>query len=277
LWKTADGALLYLDYTINVNSDVHVSIASMTGEIAFCGGRSPALQLGIAIDPDCHVIDTGHQFAGGAVNSLIKGQLRLPLTRAALEAIEHVRQGNTPKFEVGLHASAFVKTKEAGPLDLCRVDFADPGPIEIEVQRDSWQTELQKVSPMGSVLIEIPVSFSRAAPWDRVWRGLDAAAINLAQGGEVAYKNCVSEVRQALDCWKEIDGFGSKQRLDRQQSKRERLQAAASALYHFCSLSVHADEHQVDWTRSDAILAISTLCSLLAVRDPWATTVKSIY
>ena len=167
-----------------------------------------------------------------------------------------------------MHASVFVKNKRTGLYDACRLDTPQ-GPIQLSADRDIWQSQVRAVSPMGRVLVEIPLAVTRTAPWDRVWARLDAASTNLAQGGEMGCKNCVNEVRQALDAWRKIEGFNAgSSRGGLQKDKRERLHDAANALYHYCSLSAHGDEHQVTWTRADAVLALSSLSALLAARDP---------
>lgn len=268
LSKTADGAMLRLGYVMHLVPGVHVSISGITGEIAFLRHQS-ALQLGIAFDPDCYVVDTDHQFQGGARQSIIRGQLRLPLTLGALEAAERFRDGAPPEFAITLRATAFVGNKETERFDACRLDFAPIGPIQLHADRDTWQRQIRNVSPMGSVLAEIPLAVTREAPWDRVWARLDAASANLAHGGESGSKNCVSEIRQALEAWRAIDGFNARlSPAERQKDKRQRLFDVASALQHYCSLSVHADEHQTEWNRADAIMALSTLCALLSARNP---------
>lgn len=268
LSKTADGAMLRLGYVMHLVPSVHVSISCITGEVAFRGKQPPDLQLGIAFDPHCYVVDTDHEFQHGVRQLLVRGQLQLPLTLAALEAAERFRDGAPPEFVITLHASVFVENKEAGRFDACRLDLAPSGPLQFQAHRDTWQNQIRNVSPMGSVLPEIPLAVTRQAPWDRVWARLDAASANLAQGGENGYKNCVSEIRQALDAWRKLDGFEAGSQAGKQKDKRQRLHDTANALYHYCSLSVHADEHQANWARADAVLALSTLCALLSARDP---------
>lgn len=268
LLKTADGAILRLGYVAHLFPGVCVSLSSITGDIAFCGRKS-ILHLGFVFDPICYVIDTDKEFICKTHQSVIRGRLQLSLTLAALEAIERLRAGTSPEFTIALHASAFVLNKQTGLYDACRLQAGQLGGIQVHADRDIWQSQVRNVSPIGSVLVEIPLAANRAAPWDRVWARIDAAAANLAQGGESGSKNCVSEIRQALDAWRKIDGFeAGVSPAGKQKGKRERLHDTANALYHYCSLSVHADEHQTDWTRADAILALSTLCALLSARNP---------
>jgi hypothetical protein len=110
---------------------------------------------------------------------------------------------------------------------------------------------------------------SRNDPWTAVWDQLDKAAAYLTQGGEIGWEGCVAKVRQALELRMQIDKVApGPVKADRNQDQRERLNDIAKALFHYCSLAVHADRHATRWTRADAVLVFSTLCGLLAIRDP---------
>jgi hypothetical protein len=268
LSKTAGGALLRLGYAIHLLPGVHVSLSGLTADVLFHGKPQVDLPLGLAGDPACHVIDTDHEFPIGVRQFIIQGHLRLPLTFDALEAIERFRDGGVPEIAVTMNATAFVKNKATGHYEACRLDFASPSPVRHALQRDAWLTQMRNAAQVGSVLVEIPLAVTRQPPWDRVWARLDAATADLGQGGESGNKNCVHEVRQALDAWRKIDGIEAGSKGGKEKDKRQRLHGVANALYHYCSLSAHADEHDTDWSRADAILALATLCGLLSARDP---------
>jgi hypothetical protein len=262
--------MLRLGYSMILSSDLHISISGITGEIGVVTGQA-RLALGVAVDPQCYVIHTGYKFPSGGAQSTIKGHLRLPVSLAALEAVERLRHGAPPEFTVVLHGSVFVHDEETKLCDVCRlqIDGSSDNPVQIRADRDNWIRQMRSVSPMGSVLVEIPLPVERAEPWNHVWERLESATANLAQGGEMGCKNCVSEVRQALEAWRKIDNFQvgiSKE--GKRKDKEQRLHDAANALFHYCSLSVHADEHRSPWTRADAILALATVCSLLSARNP---------
>ena len=271
LFRTAGGAMLRLNYSMNLYPDLHISVSGITGEIGLVAKQSH-LSLGIAIDPQCYVIHTGYKFQYGAQLE-IKGNLQLPLSFAALEALERLRQGDSPEFTVVLHGSVFVHNEQTKLYDVCRlqVDGSSEKPVHFRVDRDNWIQQMRNVSPMGSVLVEIPLAVERADPWCSVWERIENASANLAQGGDMGYKNCVIQVRQAIEEWRNIDDFkaGSSKDKDRnKKNKEERLFDMANDLFHYCSLSVHADEHRSSWTRSDAILALASICALLSVRNP---------
>ncbi len=272
LARIAGGVMLWLGYSINLRDDLHVSISGISGEIGVAKGSLPPLTLGIAIDPQCHVIDTGYKFPGlptGEPQTMVRGHLRLPLSLAALETVERLRQGEPFEFTVVMRGSVFVHDKQTKLYETCRfqVGISSGTPIQFRADRDNWIQQMRNVSPMGSILVEIPLAIDRKAPWDEVWRSLESAKANLAQGGEGGCKSCINEVRQAIEVWRKIDDF-SGAKTAKEKNKRERLQDVANALFHYCSLSVHTDHHISHWTRADAILALASLCSLLSARDP---------
>jgi hypothetical protein len=108
LSEIAGGALLRLNYTINLHPGLRISIRSITGELSLVGIRSPIpLPLGIAVDPQCHVIDTDYKFPSAERQQSINGCLQLPLSLATLETAERFRDGNPPEFVVFFHGSVF--------------------------------------------------------------------------------------------------------------------------------------------------------------------------
>jgi hypothetical protein len=274
LVKTAGGATLSLGYSMTLSDDLQISVSGITGEIGMVAKQS-RLALGVAVDPRCHVIHTGFKFQTGVL-STIKGYLQLPLSFSALEAVEHLRQGDPPEFTVVLHGSVFVRDKQTKLYDVCRlqVNGSSDNPVQFRADRDNWIQQMRNASPIGSVLVEIPLAVERPGPWNQVWEHLKNASANLAQGGEVGWKHCASEVRQAIEVWRNIDdsflkAASSEGKLKaKEKDKEQRLHDVANALYHYCSLSVHTDEHKSSWTRTDAILALTAVCALLSVRNP---------
>jgi len=262
--------MLRLGYSMTLSPRLHISVSGITGEIGVAAKQS-SLALGVAVDPRCYVIHTGHKFPNASPQSTIRGHLQFPLSLAALEAVERLRQGAPLDFTVVLHGSVFVYDNQTNLYDACRlqVDGSSDNPVQFRADRDNWIQQVHTVSPMGSVLVEIPLPREKAAPWDQVWKRLESASANLAQGGELGCKNCVGEVRQALDVWRKIDRFQTNvSPEEKQKDKEQRLYDVAKALFHYCSLSVHADEHRSPWTCADAIMALAGVCGLLSARNP---------
>jgi hypothetical protein len=180
---------------------------------------------------------------------------------------ERYRDGGPPVFVITLHACALVENKKTGRIDLCKLEVAGPAPIQLNADRDTWHGQIRNISPLGSVLVEIPLTLERKPPWNSVWSRMNAASANLTHGGESGWKNCVGEVRQAIAAWRQIDEFQAGKN-DPKKDQRQRLHDIANAVHHYCSLSAHDDEHEINWSRSDAVLALSSLCALLSARDP---------
>jgi hypothetical protein len=271
LEKVTGGALLLIEYTTHLNSGLYASINNITGEIYFQGRQSAPTGLGLAVDPETHILNTGYKFPQGSVESAFTGRLLLPLSPAALEAIERLRDGGPAEFRLTMRGSAFVFNALERTWDACmlQVDGGMTQAARVSVDRDYWSQQVRGVSPLGSVLVEIPLAVTRDAPWKAVWDRLDEASAHLAQGGEMGWEGCIAKIRQALELRAEIENVApGPERADRDQDRIGRLDGLAKALFHYCSLAVHTDKHLTRWTRADAILAFSAFCALLAARDP---------
>lgn len=271
LEKIAGGVLLNVGYAMHLNPDLCVSISNITGDMHFQGKQPASAALGIAIDPESHVINTGYQFPHGQIESTRRGSLRLPLCLPGLETIERLRDGGPAEFRLTVRGTAFVFNAPEKSWDACafQVDGGMALAAQVQVNRDHWNQQVRNVSPMGSVLVEIPLAATRDAPWSGIWDQLNKASAHLAQGGESGWEGCIAKVRQALELRARIDPVPSGPGKDsREQDRAERLNELAKALFHYCSLASHSDRHVTRWTRADAVLSLSTLCALLAARDP---------
>jgi hypothetical protein len=198
--------------------------------------------------------------------NLITGCLQLSLTLGALETIERWRDRSPPEFDITLSGSVFVRDKDTGLYDGCRLQ-ADSGSVRLHADRENWIQQLRNVSPLGSVLIEIPLVINRSGPLATIWKCIDKASENLGQGGEAGWTGCLTEARKALEAWNKIDPMPAPPERDRDKDKRQRLYDLAEALRRYCHLSAHFDKREENWTRADAVLALSTLCALLSARS----------
>ncbi len=271
LEKIAGGVSLNVGYTVHLNPELCVSISNVTGELHFQGRQPSSVALGIAMDPECHVINTGYQFPHGQRESAFRGSMRLPLGLAGLEIMERLRDGGPAEFRLTMRGSAFVFNTADKSWDACmfQVDGGAALSAQVQVNRDHWSQQVRNVSPMGSVLVEIPLAVTLDAPWSGIWDQLDKASTHLAQGGESGWEGCIAKVRQALELRAKLDNVPpALAKAGREQDRMERLNEIAKALFHYCSLALHTDKHVTRWTRADAILAFSTLCAVLAAHDP---------
>jgi hypothetical protein len=139
LEKAAGGALLTLGYTVHLNPDLSVSICNVTGEVYFQSTQQSSTALGIAADPESHVVHTGYKFPHGETASRITGCLRLPLSLAALETIERLREGGAADFQLTVHGSAFVFDIAEKTWDASRfqVEGGMPSSVQIQVRTRS--------------------------------------------------------------------------------------------------------------------------------------------
>ncbi|MHB0991296.1 MAG: hypothetical protein ACYC0M_08495 [Burkholderiales bacterium] len=264
----AGGTILRFGYSINLTCAIGASLFNLTAELSIVTGDTN-LSLGIAAEPASHVIDTTHEFPHGlGRNFTVNGTFCLPLTLASLESIERRRQGGDVEFIAAIRGTVLVRSELGHPYEPCKIDIngGPSSPIRIRVGKDRWINCLRSMSKFGSVLVEIPLPVARSSPWNEVWKHLEGASVGLAQGGEIGWKSCTSEIRHAIEEWRKIDRFSSK--VDRNKNKQERIQDIANALFHFCSLAAHSDEHTSTWNRADAIVAVACLSALLAARDP---------
>ena len=128
------------------------------------------------------------------------------------------------------------------------------------------------------VLLEVPLPSSPPTPWDSVWGAIAEAATSAERGGETGWKGCITAARLALDRWREIEredmGPGWTRPADddlRSRTTRQRLDNIRWHLRAYSNLGPHSGAEE--FTRDDAILMLSTLSALLAVRKPglWRT------
>ena len=146
----------------------------------------------------------------------------------------------------------------------------------IHYSRETWTNTLRQLEFNDSFVIEIPYpSDPPAKDWDEVWKALQDARRAFDQGGSTGWKGAANSVRHALEKWKDIQGeavdHGEGWKAPTLQekegrTKRQRFDNIRWHLYQLAHLSAHTGAD--DWTRDDAMLLLSTLSALLAVRKP---------
>lgn len=212
--------------------------------------------------------------------------------------IEKVRNGQAPKFQMWLEGDwSFLVRNEIEINDeewnqltdqqrqrlnefrSFRI-LTDPqrlvsrfGHIEVAYPREVWIDLVRKLGIAENVFVEIPLPTSPPDPWSGVWSALVNARNAFEQGGSSGWHGTVNSVRLALEKWREIEqenqgpGWLAPTRNDREsRSKEQRLDALRWHLMQAAHRGPHtgADE----WSRDDALLMLSTLSGLLAVRKP---------
>jgi len=212
--------------------------------------------------------------------------------------IEKARNGQTPKLQMQLEGDwCFLVRNEVEiteeqwnqltepqrrrfneltsfriPTDTQRV-VSRRGFIEVPYPREVWIDLVRKLGIAENVLVEVPLPTSPPEPWSGVWNALVNARNAFEQGGNSGWQGTVTSVRLALEKWRAIEkedlgaGWKAPSPADREsRSKKERLDAVRWHLMQTAHLGPHTGAEE--WSRDDALLMLSTLSGLLAVRKP---------
>jgi hypothetical protein len=191
----------------------------------------------------------------------------------ALAFYERIREGKEPRFQVvvtGWMRRLFpVRNGQNYEFQLASFP-ADPihEQTVVSYSREAWTNTLKQLGFCDSFVVEIPYpSNPPAKEWDAVWNAIRDARNAFDQGGSTGWRSAATHVRHALEKWQDIQGeevdLGQNSPA-KQRSKKQRLDNVRWHLYQLAHLSAHTGAD--DWTRDDAMLMLSTLCALVAVR-----------
>ncbi len=194
-------------------------------------------------------------------------------TLPTLAVYERLRAGKDPKFAATVSGDIrFVLTGESGkePCSIATV-FYQSGQVRYSLR--AWTDMLRAISLQDAVLVEIPFPSDPPCAWEPIWQALRDARDSFDAGGATGWKNCVASIRNALKEWQDLEkedqgpGWHLPNMADRES--RTKQQRIDNIRWHLIQLAHYAAHTRADeWTRDDAVLALSTLCSLLAVRKP---------
>ena len=194
-------------------------------------------------------------------------------TLTALAVYEGLRAGLEPEFSIRLSGDTRYILPGQGGKEVCSIasTFGQPG--FVRYSREAWTNMLREVNLRDTVLVEIPLQSDPPSGWEPVWQALRDARDSFDTGGSTGWKNCVASVRLALEKWHDLEqedhgpGWNPPGREDREnRTKQQRLD---NIRWHLIQLAHYAAHTRADeWTRDDAVLALSTLSALLAVRRP---------
>jgi hypothetical protein len=187
-------------------------------------------------------------------------------TLAALAFYEQLRAGREPKFRVMVSGDIrYVLAGEPG-REPCSVASLFHSSCEIAYSQKAWTEMLRQLNMEDAVLVEIPFAADPPSGWEPVWSALRDARDSFDAGGSTGWKNCVASVRHALEEWRQIEKEDQGPSDLKSRTKAQRIDALRWTFMQFAHFAPHtrADE----WTRDDALLALSTLSALIAVRKP---------
>lgn len=217
---------------------------------------------------------TNESFVAGTPHSTTPGELVWTEPLASLAYYEKLRGGKPPRLKIELRGElCFLVPRQLGPHRLRTEPYEIFGDAEVTYPIHVWANMLRQLGVAEVILLEVPLRSDAPTGWDGVWRALQDARSALDRGGETGWRDCVVAVRRALEEWGKIEeermwpNWKGPTREERDEwSKRERLDGLRWHLHQCAHLAPHSDAR--DWTREDAILLLSTLSGLLAVKKP---------
>lgn len=137
---------------------------------------------------------------------------------------------------------------------------------EIGYSQKAWTDMLRDLNVRDAVLVEIPFDSNPPSGWEPVWQAVRDALDSFDAGGSTGWRNCVASVRHALEEWRNIEKEDQGPSDLKSRTKTQRID---NIRWHLIQLAHYAAHTKADeWTRDDALLALSTLSALLAVRKP---------
>jgi hypothetical protein len=198
-------------------------------------------------------------------------------TLDAFAFYERVRAGREPKFRLQLCGDIrYILVAQGGsrtgrePCSIAR-SFCEWG--EVGYSQRVWTKMMRDLNLRDSILVEIPFPSDPPTGWEPVWEALRDARESFDTGGSTGWKSAVTSVRLALEEWRKLEkedpgpGWQAPKVPDLQS--RTKSQRIDNIRWHLIQLAHYAAHTRADeWTRDDALLLLSTLCSLLAVRKP---------
>jgi hypothetical protein len=198
-------------------------------------------------------------------------------TMEAFAFYDRLRAGKEPKFRLQVCGNIrYILVPEG-----CSRSGREPCSIaasfyqwgEVGYSQQVWTKMMRDLNIRDSILVEIPFPSDPPTGWEPIWAALRDARESFDAGGSTGWKNAVASVRLALEGWqrleKEDQGRGWKRPDRADLESRTKVQRIDNIRWHLIQLAHHAAHTRADeWTRDDAVLLLSTLCSLLAVRKP---------
>jgi len=240
-------------------------------------GGQPEFELGVATDS---------RFYEGAQGDMsIDGSLTWSGPLAALAQFEKLRDPNAaPRLSMTLRAAACWLIRQPPTPEVVEqgVDLRSRlrtaphsiyGTTLVTYPKETWNRMIRKLGVAETVFLEIPLPASPPSPWDKVWAHFVDARNYFEQGGETGWKASVAAAREALSEWQKIEkedhgpGWVAPKPPEREsRTKKQRLDALRWHLLQCAHLAPHTPAPE--WTRDDAVLALTALAALLAHRKP---------
>jgi hypothetical protein len=297
--RTASGFEIYVPAVLTLRArpknDPMLMVNNLRGKVFIKREDSSLLNVGYLSNKERHIagITSGESYDHSAD---IRLEWRGTFTDIAY--IEKARNGQAPKLQMQLEGDwSFLIGNEAEINEEQWNQLSEPqrrrfkeltslriltdtqrvvnryGHIEVPYPREVWIDLVRKLGIVENVLVEVPLPTSPPEPWEGVWSALVNARNAFEQGGSSGWHGTVNSVRLALERWRDIEqenqgrGWTPPSRAVREsRSRKERLDALRWHLMQAAHLGPHTGAEE--WSRDDALLMLSALSGLLAVRKP---------
>jgi hypothetical protein len=135
------------------------------------------------------------------------------------------------------------------------------------------KTATRCLDSQDAVIADIPVITRVPKSWQPILKDLGDAKKAFDAGGHTGWKDCVANLQCALEKWRTLEpedvGLGGLQPTSTQKkakTKRQMAECLRVTLRQFVNYSPHSDVDR--WTRNDALLALSSIVALIAIRKP---------
>lgn len=198
-------------------------------------------------------------------------------TLGAFAFYERIRAGREPQFRLQLCGDIryILVGRDGGrtgkePVSVA-TKFYEWG--EVGYSRELWTKMMRDVGVQDSIMVEIPFPPDPPTGWEPIWAALRDARDSFDSGGSTGWNNTARSVRLALEEWRKLEkedpgpGWQAPKITDLQS--RTKSQRIDNIRWHLIQVAHNAAHTKADeWTRDDALLLFSTLCSLLAQRKP---------
>ena len=128
---------------------------------------------------------------------------------------------------------------------------------------------LRNLGIMDFLLVPFPSAAS--APMQPMLRSIQMAREDFAVGGRTGWRACRIHVRQALADWNSVEPLDvGKSVSDKTKlTEDQRLDRLREALREFMHIAGHQEPSIArEWTRDDALLALSGICALVNAKKP---------
>lgn len=179
------------------------------------------------------------------------------LADSAVASIDALRSDKGPEFDLVTSGSV------VGSIDGSRMDTLPArfhGSVQIGVPLHDWIPLLRGVGLSHAILFEVRPGSQMPPEFVAIWKALEDAETELRRGGPSGWRGCVAAVRHALELWAGVQQPTRPSEGDKSIDRR--IDELRLALRSFTNEAHHSTADR--WTRADAVVALSTVASLLA-------------